>query len=85
MTERTMAEASVDKLRQESIRSREQAVALMRSGSTVAVEGFWRGHLQHMRDLVLAAYDGSVTIDVLSVPARKPRAVGKVRRPQVVA
>lgn len=85
VTERTMAKASVDKLRQESIRSREQAVALMRSGSTVAVEEFWREHLQHMRDLVLAAYEGPVTIDVLSEPARKPRAVGKVRRPQTVA
>jgi GntR family transcriptional repressor for pyruvate dehydrogenase complex len=81
VTERTITDASVDKLRQQSIRSREQAVALMRSGSVVAVERHWRAHLQHMRDLVLAAYDGPVTIDVLSEPARKPRAVGKVRRP----
>ncbi len=85
VTERTRAKASVDQLRQKSIRSREQAVALMRSGSTLAAETFWREHLQQMRDLVLAAYDGPVTIDVLSEPARKPRAVGKVRRPQAVA
>jgi DNA-binding FadR family transcriptional regulator len=84
VTERTMAKASVDKLRQQSIRSREQAVALMRSGSTMATEAFWREHLQRMRDLVLAAYDGPVTIDVLREPARKPRPVGKVRRPQAV-
>ncbi|WP_418314726.1 FadR/GntR family transcriptional regulator [Piscinibacter sakaiensis] len=80
VTERTITRASVDKLRQQSIRSREQAVELMRSGDAVATERFWREHLLHMRDLVLAAYDGSVTIDVLSEPARKPRAVGKVRR-----
>ncbi len=81
VTERTITDAGVDKLRQESIRSREQAVQLMRGGNVTAVERFWREHLQHMRDLVLAAYEGPVTIDVLSEPARKPRAVGKVRRP----
>lgn len=80
VTERTITRVSVDKLRQESIRSREHAVALMRSRDAAAAERFWREHLLHMRDLVLAAYDGSVTIDVLSEPARKPRAVGKVRR-----
>lgn len=80
VTERTINRASVDKLRQESIRSREHAVGLMRSGDVATTEKFWREHLLHMRDLVLAAYDGSVTIDALSEPARKPRAVGKVRR-----
>ncbi len=85
VTERTITRASVDKLRQESIRSREHAVQLMRSGDAAAAERFWREHLLHMRDLVLAAYDGSVTIDVLSEPARKPRAVGKVRRPATTA
>ncbi len=85
VTERTIARASVDKLRQESIRSREQAVQLMRNGDSAGIERFWREHLLHMRDLVLAAYDGSVTIDVLSEPPRRPRAVGKVRRAAPVA
>lgn len=85
VTERTITRASVDKLRQESIRSREAAVQLMRSGEAAAAERFWREHLLHMRDLVLAAYDGTVTIDALSEPARKPRAVAKVRRAALVA
>jgi hypothetical protein len=37
-------------------------------------------HLEQMRDLVLAAYEGPMTIDVLSSPARKMRPIAKVRR-----
>lgn len=80
VTERTREKASVDKLRQESLRTREQAVALMHAGKVAEVERFWRAHLEHMRDLVLAAYDGPLTIDVLNKPARKPRPIAKVRR-----
>ena len=80
VTERTRENASVDRLRQQSLRSREEAVQLMRAGKVVAVERFWRAHLEHMRDLVLAAYSGPMTIDVLHKPARKPRPISKVRR-----
>lgn len=80
VTERTRDRAGVDRLRQESLRTREQAVALMRAGKVAEVERFWRAHLEHMRDLVLAAYDGPMTIDVLNKPARRPRPIAKVRR-----
>ena len=80
VTARTSTKASVDKLRQESIRSREMAVALMRNGVPAVVESFWRAHLERMRDLVLAAYKGPVTIDVLNEPVDKKRPVGKVKR-----
>ena len=80
VTARTSTKAGVDKLRQESIKSREMAVALMRNGVPAVVESFWRAHLERMRDLVLAAYKGPVTIDVLNEPVDKPRQVGKVKR-----
>jgi len=81
VTARTSTHASVDKLRQESIKSREMAVALMRSGTPAVVESFWRAHLEHMRDLVMAAYKGPATIAVLNEPTGKLRAIGKVKRP----
>jgi len=81
VTERTSSKASVDKLREESIASRVKALALMRKGSPAAVERFWRAHLEHMRDLVMAAYKGPMTIDVLSAPAGKQRPLVNVRRP----
>ena len=80
VTERTLEKASVGKLRQESIRSRVKAVELMRSGRPAAVETFWRTHLEHMRDLVLAAYKGPMTIDVLNEPVGELRPVSKVKR-----
>lgn len=80
VTERTREKASVDRLRQESLRRREQALALLRAGKAVEVERFWQVHLEQMRDLVLAAYEGPMTIDVLSSPARKMRPIAKVRR-----
>ena len=80
VTERTQARASVGRLRQENIRGRVKAVELMRKGTPEAAERFWREHLTHMRDLVLAAYHGPATIDVLNGPAGKLRAVGKVKR-----
>ncbi|MBT2302519.1 FadR family transcriptional regulator [Variovorax paradoxus] len=80
VTEQTREKVSVDRLRQESIRSRVKAVELMRKGKVAEIESFWRAHLEHMRDLVLAAYDGPATIDVLTKPARKLRPIGKVRR-----
>lgn len=79
VTERTITRTSVDALRQESIKSRETAVAMMRKGNSAGVQKFWLKHLEHMRDLVLAAYEGPVTIDVLAA-TRRPRPVGSVRR-----
>lgn len=84
VTQRTITKASVALLRQESIRSREHTVDLMRRGAATAAERYWREHLEHMRDLVLAAYPGPVTIDVLSEPAGKTRAASKVKRLSLV-
>ena len=81
VTERTSLRASVDKLRQESIRSRVKALALMRKGTPAAAERFWRAHLEHMRDLVMAAYKGPMTIDVLNQPPGRQRPIGNVKRP----
>ena len=80
VTARTLSKAGVDKLRQGSIRSREKALELMRSGSSAEAESFWRAHLEHMRDLVLAAYKGPMTIDVLNEPVDKLRQVNNVKR-----
>ena len=80
VTQRTASKASVDKLRQESIRSRVKALALMRKGTPAAAERFWRAHLEHMRDLVMAAYKGPMTIDVLYEPLGKQRPIGNVKR-----
>jgi len=85
VTERTRARTSVHALRQQSIRSREDAVALMRAGDAAGVERFWRAHIEQMRDLVLAAYDGPVTLDVLNESTRRPRAVTRVKRAAVKA
>ena len=68
VTERTLTDASVDRLRQDSLRDRERLVALIRSGTPGAAESFWRAHLEHMRDLVLQAYKSPTTIDVLREP-----------------
>ena len=70
----------MDRLRQENIRNREKAIELMRNGTPAAVENFWRAHLERMRDLVLSAYEGPMTIDVLKLPTGKLRPVGNVRR-----
>ena len=80
VTERTSSKSSVDKLRQDSIASRVKALALMRKGTPAAVERFWRAHLEHMRDLVMAAYKGPMTIDVLNEPAGRQRPIGNVKR-----
>jgi len=80
ITERTSADARVDRLRQENIRSRERAVELLRAGTPAAAEGFWRAHLERMRDLVLRGYNGAATIDVLNVPLGRLRPVSKVKR-----
>jgi len=80
VTERTLANASVDRLRQDSLRARAMAVELMRSGTPATVESFWRAHLENMRDLVLAAYKGAHTIDVLSAGKGDLRPVGNVLR-----
>ncbi|KAF3996563.1 FadR/GntR family transcriptional regulator [Glaciimonas immobilis] len=85
VTERTIEKASVDKLRQDSIRNRQKMVKLMRTGTSTAVEKFWRLHLEHTRDLVLSAYKAPMTIDVLNERIGKPRPVGIVKRPSRLA
>lgn len=84
VTQRTITKASVAALRQESIRSREHVVGLVRRGVTAAAEKFWREHLEHMRDLVLAAYPDPVTIDVLNEPVARKRPAARVKRLTVV-
>lgn len=83
VTARTLMKSGVDKLRQGSIRSREQALALMRAGKAAEVESFWKAHLEEMRDLVLRAYSGPTTIDMLDEPVETPRAIS-VKRPTTV-
>jgi GntR family transcriptional repressor for pyruvate dehydrogenase complex len=80
ITERTLSKASVDALRQESIRCREEAVRLMRDGNSAAVERFWHVHLERMRDLVLSAYSTPTTIEVLNEPARPGFSPARVKR-----
>jgi DNA-binding FadR family transcriptional regulator len=80
VTARTLSKASVDKLRQESIRSRVKALSLLRAGKATALETFWRSHLEHMRDLVLATYKGSATIDVLNEPFTEIKAVRNLKK-----
>jgi DNA-binding FadR family transcriptional regulator len=80
VTERTLTKVSVDKLRQDSIAAREEAVRLMHRGKSAEAEKFWRVHLEQMRDLVLAAYKGPMTIDVLSETPRRVHAIANVRR-----
>ena len=80
VTARTLANAGVAKLRLGSIRSREKALELMRSGAPAAAEAFWRAHLEHMRDLVLSAYEAPMTIDVLNEPIGRMRPVRNVKR-----
>lgn len=80
VTERTLTNSRVDQLRQDSLRDREKAVALIRARAPAAAEAFWRGHLEHMRDLVLKAYKSPRTIDVLSEPIGRPRPMRRVIR-----
>ena len=80
VTARTSSKAHVGKLRQDSLRDRAKLLELMRRGDSAEAERFWRAHLEHMRDLVLAAYKGPTTIDVLSAPVGRLRPVGKVRK-----
>ena len=80
VTAKTLSKTGVDKLRQGSIRDRVEALQLMRSGTQGDAENFWRAHLEHMRDLVLAAYKGPMTIDVLNELVGKRRPVDNVRR-----
>ena len=70
ITERTLSKASVDTLRQDSIRNREEAVRLLRNGDGAAAERFWHVHLERMRDLVLSTYKTPTTIEVLNEPAK---------------
>jgi hypothetical protein len=80
VTARTLAKSGVAKLRQASIRSREQAIEVMRSGTAAEAETIWRAYLEKTRDLVMVAYKEPVTIDVLNEPLGKPRPLAKVRR-----
>jgi DNA-binding FadR family transcriptional regulator len=85
VTERTREKASVDRLRQESLLTRQEAVQMMRRGEVAQVERFWKSHLERMRDLVLAVYDGPQTIDLLNPAPGRPRALSKVMRQAVRA
>jgi DNA-binding FadR family transcriptional regulator len=80
VTARTLAKSGVAMLRLESIRAREKALTLMRSGTAAAAERFWRAHIERMRDLVLSAYKAPMTIDVLNEPIGKWRPIGNVKR-----
>lgn len=80
ITEWTFSKTSVDKLRQESIRSREKVVELMRGGDPAAVEDFWKIHIERMRDLILNEYEAPMTIDVLNEPIVNLPSVGKIKR-----
>lgn len=80
VTVRTLGKTHVEELRRGSIRTRETALELMRSGTPDAAESFWRAHLEQMRDLVLAAYKGSMTIDVLNEPVPAPQPMASLRR-----
>jgi DNA-binding FadR family transcriptional regulator len=73
VTALTLADPGVAKLRDSSIRDREKLLALMRAGRPADAERFWRAHLEHVRDLVLAAYKAPTTIDMLSEPTGRPR------------
>jgi GntR family transcriptional repressor for pyruvate dehydrogenase complex len=84
VTSRTLAKSGVSRLREESIRSREKALELMRAGKAAAVEKFWKEHMEHMRDLVLRAYKTPTTIDVLSEPAEKPRTISLKRSSSIL-
>ena len=77
---RTLTKPGVDKLRQESIRSREMLLNLMRSSPPAVAQTFWLAHLEHMRDLVLAAYRGPVTLDVLDEPVNRLMPVANLKR-----
>ena len=80
VTAKTLSKAGVDTLRQASVRSREKALALMRSGTPTQAEKFWRQYLEDIRDLVMVAYREPTTIDVLNDPVARLRPVGNVRR-----
>ncbi len=80
VTAQTLDNPSVGRLREASTRSREQALELMRSGPSAAAESYWRAYLEKTRDLVLLAYTGPVTIDVLNDPPGALRALGNVKR-----
>ena len=80
VTAKTLSKAGVDALRQASVRSREKALALMRSGTPAQAEKFWRQYLEDIRDLVMVAYREPTTIDVLNEPVARLRPVGNVRR-----
>ena len=80
VTARTLSRTGVDALRQASIRSREEALALMRTGTPTQAEAFWRAYLEKTRDLVLVAYKDQMTIDVLNDPVVKLRPVGGIKR-----
>ena len=80
VTAKTLSKAGVDTLRQASVRSREKALALMRSGTPAQAEKFWRQYLEDIRDLVMVAYREPTTIDVLNEPVARLRPVGNVRR-----
>jgi hypothetical protein len=85
VTLRTLTKLSVNRLRQDSIESREHTVELMRAGAGAEVEDYWRMHLEKMRDLVLSAYPKLTTIDMLSEYSDDATLIGNVRRDDSLA
>ena len=80
VTSRTLNKSSVTRLREESIRSREKALALMRAGRAADVEKLWKEHVERMRDLILRAYKSPTTINVLNEPIEKRKPIS-LKRP----
>jgi GntR family transcriptional repressor for pyruvate dehydrogenase complex len=81
IAKRTLGKARVVELRKQSIETREDAISLMAARRADEVHDLWAAHLQRVRDLVLEAYDGSVTIDILDQPVSRKNSPGVFRRP----
>jgi DNA-binding FadR family transcriptional regulator len=76
-----LSKPGVEKLRRESISSREMLLTLLRGGPPPVAEAFWLAQLQHMCTLVLSVYEGTATLDVLDEPVSRLRPVLDVKRP----
>jgi len=77
---RTLSKSNVNDLRLESIKTRVKALELMRAGKAKEVEKFWLQHLLKMQSLILSAYKGAQTIDVLNNLSLGLKPVKNVRK-----
>jgi DNA-binding FadR family transcriptional regulator len=78
---KTLSKPGIEKLRRESVSSRERLLTLVRTGDSAAVQAYWFAQLQHMRALMLAAYRGLTTLDVLDEPVGRIAPVRNIKRP----